>query len=294
MKTVPHLKHRRPEVMATRFLSVRRWPHLRNLWPRDRAELRAPRAPPEPHGRVTCGPHNRFLFLSRYIHSGISYSQWGRDSRVYCPRGEHRKTDRRIRRLSITSENIYNINYTKNNRTRRFIAPVCLYPWASLLKGATFLRRFCNLPFLSSLAPCSLSLSLSSRALRLHPFLRARLGDGGGAGGREGERRVAVRQPSGFGPPWQAEGCRGGADGAVGDADRGLLEEDRVPRREAGRRDKEIQARVPEYLRVAGAGEYRFGILYTTYFAFPSNLLFLYFFVVHVYLFFFVEVFRLI
>jgi len=108
-------------------------------------------------------------------------------------------------------------------------------------------------------------LASSSSAL-----LRARFGDGGSAGGREGERGCAVRQSSGAGPPWQAEGCRGGADGAVGGADRGLMEEDRVYRREAslGVGDEEIQARVPEFFRVAGAGEYRFMRSFQVFFFF--------------------------
>jgi hypothetical protein len=101
--------------------------------------------------------------------------------------------------------------------------------------------------------------------------LRARFGDGGGAGGREGERGVAVRQSSGAGPLGQAEGCRGGADDAVGGADRGLLEEERVSWREASLGDEEIQARVPEFLRLAGAGEY--GFRSASYHAFPARLL---------------------
>jgi len=50
--TVPHLR-----LLLTKRLT---------FLPRVPAELRAPRAPPDPHGRrVTCEPHNRFLFLSR-------------------------------------------------------------------------------------------------------------------------------------------------------------------------------------------------------------------------------------
>ena len=90
-----------------------------------------------------------------------------------------------------------------------------------------------------------------SRALP--PFLERGFGHGsGGAGGGEGERVVAERPPGRAGAP-------GPADGAIGGADRGALEEDRVPRRrEAGGRAHEIQVRVPDSRRVAGAGEYRF------------------------------------
>lgn len=68
--------------------------------PRVPAELRAPRAPPDPHGRVTCEPHNRFLFLSRiYISIPEFFSaSGGETSRVCSPRGEQRETVRCIGR----------------------------------------------------------------------------------------------------------------------------------------------------------------------------------------------------
>jgi len=55
-----------------------------------------------------------------------------------------------------------------------------------------------------------------------------------------------MRQSSGAGLPCQAEGCRGGADGTVSGADRGLLEEERVSWREANPEDEEIQGRVTD------------------------------------------------
>lgn len=77
-------------------------------------------------------------------------------------------------------------------------------------------------------------------------LLPARFGDGGSAGDLEGERGVSMRQSSGAGLPCQAEGCRGGADGTVSGADRGLLEEERVSWREANPEDEEIQGRVTD------------------------------------------------
>jgi hypothetical protein len=71
--------------------------------PRVPAELRAPRAPPDPHGRrVTCEPHNRFLFLSRiYPFRKFLTASEGENPRVCSPRGEQRKTVRRIGRPSV-------------------------------------------------------------------------------------------------------------------------------------------------------------------------------------------------
>jgi hypothetical protein len=120
-----------------------------------------------------------------------------------------------------------------------------VYPWASVLKGATFLRRCLNpLPFFP-LSCCFPPLVLAPSSSSLENFL-LRFGSrchGGGAG-----VGVSLRQP------WTPEERRGdGADGAVGGADRRVLEEERVPRREASRRVQETE--VTKSRGVAGAGE---------------------------------------
>ena len=142
--------------------------------------------------------------------------------------------------------------------------------------GLLFKRRHFPSPLpqssirFSSLARCGFS---PSRALP--PFLERGFGHGnGGAGGGEGERVVAERPPGRAGAPGPAEGRRGGADGAVGGADRGPLGEDRVPRREAGGRAQEIQVRVPDSRRVAGAGEYRLSCVPLFFSVFASSSLF--------------------
>jgi hypothetical protein len=135
----------------------------------------------------------------------------------------------------------YRCGWRGEKTRRRFLT---VYPWASFLR-----RRYFSspLPQLSSilsslvfafpplfLAPSSPSLGnfLLRFACRCH---------GGGAGVGEGQRVVALRQP------WTPEERRGGG------ADRRVLEEERVPRREAGRRVQEIK--VAKSRGVAGAGE---------------------------------------